>query len=226
MSKILIVDDDLEIAELLSDILVDAGFETIIRNNAEDALELLSNNFDLIILDIMLPGMSGTELCALIRNRVSCPIIFISAKVQTVDKLVGFEIGCDDYITKPFINDEVVARVKANIRQYKRFNKSESYLSYLKGKGESYRHWWLKTNFDYYDAKWIVGEYASKTCSIRINEAATVPENVHVTYTCVSDCYIALSEQDNPANRVVQWSKQYDSEDATTIYNLYPRRLS
>ena len=67
MSKILIVDDDLEIAELLSDILVDAGFETIIRNNAEDALELLSNNFDLIILDIMLPGMSGTELCALIR---------------------------------------------------------------------------------------------------------------------------------------------------------------
>ncbi len=124
MSKILIVDDDLEIAELLSDILVDAGFETIIRNNAEDALELLSNNFDLIILDIMLPGMSGTELCALIRNRVSCPIIFISAKVQTVDKLVGFEIGCDDYITKPFINDEVVARVKANIRQYKRFNKN------------------------------------------------------------------------------------------------------
>ena len=118
------VDDDLEIAELLSDILVDAGFETIIRNNAEDALELLSNNFDLIILDIMLPGMSGTELCALIRNRVSCPIIFISAKVQTVDKLVGFEIGCDDYITKPFINDEVVARVKANIRQYKRFNKN------------------------------------------------------------------------------------------------------
>lgn len=123
MSRILIVDDDLEIAELLSDILVDAGFETIIKNNAEDALELLSNDFDLIILDIMLPGMSGTSLCALIRNKVNCPIIFISAKVQTVDKLVGFEIGCDDYITKPFINDEVVARVKANIRQYKRLNK-------------------------------------------------------------------------------------------------------
>lgn len=123
MSKILIVDDDIEIAELLSDILVDAGFNTVIKNNAEDALEIISNDFDLIILDIMLPGMSGTELCALIRNKVNCPIIFISAKVQTVDKLVGFEIGCDDYITKPFINDEVVARVKANIRQYKRLNK-------------------------------------------------------------------------------------------------------
>lgn len=124
MSRILIVDDDLEIAELLSDILVDAGFSTIIKNSAEDALECINdNNFDLIILDIMLPGMSGTELCALIRNKVNCPIIFISAKVQTVDKLVGFEIGCDDYITKPFINDEVVARVKANIRQYKRLNK-------------------------------------------------------------------------------------------------------
>lgn len=121
MSKILIVDDDKEIAELLSDILVDADFNTIIKNSAEDALECISeDNFDLIILDIMLPGMSGTELCALIRNKVSCPIIFISAKVQTVDKLVGFEIGCDDYITKPFINDEVVARVKANIRQNRR----------------------------------------------------------------------------------------------------------
>lgn len=123
MSKILIVDDDNEIAELLSDILVDAGFNTIIKNNAEDALKYINNeNIDLIILDIMLPGISGMELCALIRNKVNYPIIFISAKVQTVDKLVGFEIGCDDYITKPFINDEVVARVKANIRQYKRLN--------------------------------------------------------------------------------------------------------
>ena len=124
MSRILIVDDDLEIAELLSDILVDEGFSTIIKNSAEDALECINDNdFDLIILDIMLPGMSGTSLCALIRDKVNAPIIFISAKVQTVDKLVGFEIGCDDYITKPFINDEVVARVKANIRQYKRLNK-------------------------------------------------------------------------------------------------------
>lgn len=121
MAKILIVDDEIEIAELLSDILVEEGFETIIKNNGEDALkEIELVNFDLILLDIMLPGMSGIELCSLIRNKVICPIIFITAKVQTIDKLLGLEIGADDYITKPFINSEVVARVKVNIRQNKR----------------------------------------------------------------------------------------------------------
>lgn len=118
MDKILIVDDEVEIAELISDILKSVGYNTTIKNNAEDALmEINNDNFDLIILDVMLPKMSGTSLCALIRDKINCPIIFVSAKTQTVDKLVGFEIGADDYITKPFINAELVARVKANIRQ-------------------------------------------------------------------------------------------------------------
>ena len=121
MAKILIVDDEIEIAELISDILKEEGFITVIKNKAEDAQEEINiNNYDLIILDIMLPGMSGTELCSLIRNRVNCPIIFVTAKVQTIDKLVGFEIGADDYITKPFVNSELVARVKSNIRQNNR----------------------------------------------------------------------------------------------------------
>ena len=120
MSKILIVDDEVEIAELISDILKEEGYKTFIYNNAEDSLKNIDNNYDLIILDVMLPGMSGTTLCSLIRSKVSCPIIFVTAKVQTVDKLVGFEIGADDYITKPFVNAELVARVKSNIRQNNR----------------------------------------------------------------------------------------------------------
>ena len=121
MANILIVDDEIEIAELISDILREEGFNTVIKNNAEDTLEELNKNqFDLILLDIMLPGISGTELCSLIRNKVNCPIIFVTAKVQTVDKIVGLEIGADDYITKPFVNAELVARVKSNIRQNRR----------------------------------------------------------------------------------------------------------
>ncbi len=123
MYRILIIDDEIEIAELISDILKNEGYNTMIKNNAEDALITINNNaFDLIILDIMLPGMSGTSLCALIRDKVECPIIFVSAKSQTVDKLVGFEIGADDYITKPFVNAELLARVKAKIRQVERVN--------------------------------------------------------------------------------------------------------
>lgn len=123
MSKILIVDDEIEIAELISTLLEHEGYNTVIKNNAEDALIEINNyNFDLIILDIMLPNMSGTSLCAQIRNKVECPIIFVSAKNQTVDKLVGFEIGADDYITKPFENALLIARVKANIRQNQRNN--------------------------------------------------------------------------------------------------------
>ena len=120
MAKILIVDDEVEIAELINDILKEEGYEIDISNTAEDALTRINNNYDLIILDVMLPGMSGTTLCSLIRDKVKCPIIFVTAKVQTVDKLVGFEIGADDYITKPFVNVELIARVKANIRQNNR----------------------------------------------------------------------------------------------------------
>jgi DNA-binding response OmpR family regulator len=105
MEKILIVDDDNDIAELESYILKEEGFETVIKNTGEDALEEIDKtNFDLILMDIMMPGISGIELCAKIREKVSCSIIFVTAKSNLVDKMVGFEIGGDDYITKPFEN--------------------------------------------------------------------------------------------------------------------------
>ena len=123
MAKILIVDDELEIAELISDVLKDEGFETVIKNDGYLAIEEVKNtSYDLILLDIMMPNISGTETCNKIRDIVTCPIIFVTAKNQTLDKLLGFELGADDYITKPFVTEELVARVKAHIRREKRIN--------------------------------------------------------------------------------------------------------
>ena len=97
MEKILIIDDDKDIAELESYILKSEGFETVIKNNGEEALEEIEKNYyDLILMDIMMPGISGIELCAKIRNNVNSSIIFVTAKSNLVDKLLGFEIGGDD----------------------------------------------------------------------------------------------------------------------------------
>ena len=123
MSRILIVDDDIAIAELISDALCDEGFETVIRNDGRSAYEYIldeGENIDLITLDIMMPEMSGVDLCRFIRGTVKCPIIFVSAKGNTFDKILGFEIGADDYISKPFVVEEFVARVKAHLRREQR----------------------------------------------------------------------------------------------------------
>ncbi len=125
MGKILIVDDDIAIAELISDALCDEGFETVIKNDGKSAYEYILNegeNIDLITLDIMMPEISGVELCRFVRGTVKCPIIFVSAKGNTFDKILGFEIGADDYISKPFVVEEFVARVKAHLRREQRNN--------------------------------------------------------------------------------------------------------
>lgn len=123
MSKILIVDDDVSIAGLISDVLQDEGFETVVKSDGKSAYDYISQNskdISLITLDIMMPGLSGIELCKFIRNQVDCPIIFISAKGKTVDMVLGLESGGDDYISKPFVVEELVAKVKANLRREQR----------------------------------------------------------------------------------------------------------
>ena len=123
MSKILIVDDEEDIGELISLVLSKEGFDTVVKNNAKDALEEIDNNkFDLILLDIMMPDMSGTELCSKIRDKVDCSIIFVSAKNAILDKMLGYELGGDDYITKPFDKTELVLKVKSHLRMKKRNN--------------------------------------------------------------------------------------------------------
>ena len=123
MSKILIIDDESAIANLVSDALEDEGFETVIcsdGNEAYDYVEAHSSEISLITLDIMMPGLSGLELCRMIRNKVDCPIIFVSAKGKTLDTVLGLEIGGDDYISKPFVVEDLVARVKAHLRREQR----------------------------------------------------------------------------------------------------------
>ncbi len=135
MNKILIADDELAIAELISDALGDEGIESMICGNGDDVVDLIDSgeDFSLILLDIMMPGADGLEVCRKIRDKVSCPIIFLTAKNRTVDTLVGLNMGADDYITKPFIVDELVARIKAHLRREERKNTEEEGESILIG---------------------------------------------------------------------------------------------
>lgn len=123
MGKILIVDDDAAIAGLISDVLEDEGYETVVKTDGKSAYDYIMLNareISLITLDIMMPELSGLEICKFVRNYVDCPIIFISAKGKTVDMVLGLESGGDDYIAKPFVVEELVARVKANLRREQR----------------------------------------------------------------------------------------------------------
>lgn len=123
MSKIIIVDDDTDIARLISDALEDEQLETKVFSNAQNALNYIlavPEEIALITLDIMMPELSGMEICRTIRDKLDCPIIFISAKGKTLDKVLGFEMGADDYIAKPFVVEELVARIKAHLRREKR----------------------------------------------------------------------------------------------------------
>lgn len=115
MSKVLIVDDDKDIAELISLILKKEGIDTYISDDPKEVMNIASF-YDLILLDIMMPSMSGTELCLKIRNKINRPILFLSAKNTITDKIVGYEVGGDDYITKPFDNTELVLKVKSYLR--------------------------------------------------------------------------------------------------------------
>ena len=117
--KILIVDDDCNIAELISLYLIKECFDTLIVNDGEEALkqfQLYQPN--LILLDLMLPGIDGYEVCRTIRKTSNVPIIMLSAKGEVFDKVLGLELGADDYMTKPFDSKELVARVKAVLRRF------------------------------------------------------------------------------------------------------------
>ena len=118
--KILIVDDDNNIAELISLYLTKECFETQIVNDGESALSAFDTfGPNLILLDLMLPGIDGYQVCREIRGRSATPIIMLSAKGEVFDKVLGLELGADDYMEKPFDSKELVARVKAVLRRYK-----------------------------------------------------------------------------------------------------------
>ena len=125
MSKILIVEDDSEIALLERDYLEIEGLESDVVSDGESAVSAaLSGGYDLVLLDLMLPGLNGYDVCRQIRDRVDVPILMVTARTDSVDKIRGLGLGADDYIAKPFDPAELVARVKAHLSRYARLTGS------------------------------------------------------------------------------------------------------
>lgn len=121
MSRILIVEDEVAIADLEKDYLELSGFEVEVENDGTSGLaRALAEDFDLFILDLMLPGIDGFEICKQIREKKNTPILMVSAKKDDIDKIRGLGLGADDYVTKPFSPSELVARVKAHLARYER----------------------------------------------------------------------------------------------------------
>ena len=121
MSRILIIEDEEAIADLEKDYLELSGFQVDIATDGRIGLErALSDDFELVILDLMLPGVDGFEICRQVRETKNTPIIMVSAKKDDIDKIRGLGLGADDYMTKPFSPSELVARVKAHLTRYER----------------------------------------------------------------------------------------------------------
>ncbi len=121
MSRILIIEDEISIAELERDYLELSGFEVETENDGERGLSrAMEEDFDLLILDLMLPGVNGFDICKQVRDMKNVPIIMVSAKKDDIDKIRGLGLGADDYMTKPFSPSELVARVKAHLARYER----------------------------------------------------------------------------------------------------------
>jgi two-component system response regulator RegX3 len=118
MTRILIVEDEISFSEAISFLLGKEGFETDVAENGRTALELFKKSaYDLVLLDLMIPEVSGIDVCRAIRTTSSVPIIMLTAKDSEVDKVVGLELGADDYVTKPYSSRELVARIKAVLRR-------------------------------------------------------------------------------------------------------------
>jgi DNA-binding response OmpR family regulator len=121
--KILIVEDEKKISDIVGSYLERDGFKVTIANTGQDALQQIKNNFDLIILDLMLPDIDGETICSSIREFSDVPIIMLTAKSSEDDRIKGLGIGADDYVIKPFSPRELVARVKAHLRRTKKNEK-------------------------------------------------------------------------------------------------------
>ena len=118
MTRILIVEDEVSFSDPLSYLLSKEGYEVAVAENGHDALaEFDSGGADLVLLDLMLPGLSGVDVCRALRQRPNVPVIMLTAKDSEVDKVVGLELGADDYVTKPYSSRELLARIKAVLRR-------------------------------------------------------------------------------------------------------------
>ena len=136
MAKILVCDDDREIVEAIEIYLNQEGYEVVKAYNGEEALKKIKENVDLIVMDIMMPKLDGIRATLKIREEENIPIIMLSAKSEDADKILGLNVGADDYVTKPFNPLELVARVKSQLRRYTQLGsnvKTSGYTIYTTG---------------------------------------------------------------------------------------------
>ena len=152
--RIMIVDDDKDIQEVIQVLLSSEGYNVIEASNGKEALELVDDDTDLIILDVMMPEMNGYQACVLLREKTKAPILFLTAKGQDSDKTLGFSSGGDDYLTKPFSYNELNGRVKALLRRYHVYQgksttqeKQIIYRRYETGKTRICRYFGWQTSF-------------------------------------------------------------------------------
>ena len=118
MTNILIVEDEESLADPLAFLLRKEGFDVILAPDGPTALEeFAKNSVDIVLLDLMLPGMSGTDVCKQLRSTSSVPVIMVTARDSEIDKVVGLELGADDYVTKPYSSRELIARIRAVLRR-------------------------------------------------------------------------------------------------------------
>ena len=117
MSKILLVDDDIELTDLLAEVLRLTGFEVEVANNGQEALDKLNSSHQLVLLDVMMPVLNGIETLKKIRQTSNIPVMMLTARGEEIDRVLGLELGADDYLPKPFNDRELVARIKAILRR-------------------------------------------------------------------------------------------------------------
>lgn len=131
MSKILLVDDDIELTDLLAEVLRLTGFEVEVANNGQEALDKLNSSHQLVLLDVMMPVLNGIETLKKIRQTSNVPVMMLTARGEEIDRVLGLELGADDYLPKPFNDRELVARIKAILRRVSTSESSQNSTALL-----------------------------------------------------------------------------------------------
>lgn len=203
MTNILVVDDEKEIADLVKVYLANEGYNVTVFYSGSEALERIAiDQYDLAILDIMLPGVSGLEICQKIRERHHYPVIMLTAKVEDIDKITGLALGADDYITKPFNPLEVVARAKAQLRRYQRYN------SHSDERSESVKE---------FDFSGLTINKESRKCTLYGKKIALTPIEFSILwYMCENRGKVVSSE----ALFEAVWGEEYIDNNNTVMAHI------
>ena len=200
--KILILDDEKEIADLVTLYLKNENYEVYTFYDSQSAIQFLNEHkIDLAILDVMLPDINGFEICRMIREKYNYPIMMLTAKVEDEDKIEGLSLGADDYITKPFNPLEVTARVKAQLRRYKKYNTQ-------------------KENENVIDFRGLIIDNDSHRCTLYDEELALTPLEFNILwYLCLNRGRVVSFQELFEA----VWKETYFDSNNTVMVHI--RRL-